>query len=475
MRKKVGFFAILMFIGSLLLAIPNVQAAPKDLKPASEVPIKKVHDEANNLLKPLKTDPFLRIGLWTGQANVLLSSDGEFDILDGQTGEFLAHHLPKQSITVSIRNGQLTLNSQPVDAKKLKIVSTEEEEFLEDYALEVNKRQYRGSIEIFKSLGRSGLTVVNIVSVEQYLGGVLPKEISPDWNLEAVKAQAVAARTYALANQGKHRSEGFDLCSTTDCQVYGGKTSEKLRSNQAIAKTKGFVLSYQGKLITAYFHSSAGGYTENSENVWGTTVPYLRAVPDYDQSSPHFHWQKIITAQDLNWALKRAGYHVGQVESIQLSPLTVQPVDTFDRGPSGRVKTIKIIGTQGRAVLTGNTFRQLFNLNSTLFDVKVMAPNSHTLDVDITDTYGDFERKKVEMKLPDWTERKGPLDNENIRRLNGMFGEYLVINGLGWGHGLGLSQWGSKAMADQAPPSSIDYYKKILAHYYPGTQLAKYY
>ena len=142
---------------------------------------------------------------------------------------------------------------------------------------------YRGDLELMKSPGRWGITVVNVLSVEQYLYGVVGKEMSPSWSEEALKAQAVAARTYAIAHKRRFSQRGFDLTDDTSSQVYAGVGGESPTVIKAVNATKGEILTYQGKPIDAFFFSTAGGWTENSENVWGTYIPYLRGVSDTRQ------------------------------------------------------------------------------------------------------------------------------------------------------------------------------------------------
>jgi stage II sporulation protein D len=206
--------------------------------------------------------------------------------------------------------------------------------------------------------------------------------------------------------------------------------------------------TYQGTVITAFFHASSGGYTENSENVWGTQLPYLRGVRDFDQESPRFVWERRISIAKLTEMLRINGSAVGEVTRIELSPLTQQPVKSVDRGISGRVKTIKIMGTAGQVQLSGPQFCSLLGLPSSLFDVSVVRGEAVPA----------FAGKSVGRRFVQDSSR-----------------DILLLSGRGSGHGIGLSQWGAKAMAEKAPAGSNQYYKEILAYYYPGATIQRWY
>ncbi len=317
------------------------------------------------------------------------------------------------------------------------------------------------------------MTVVNTLPIEEYLYGIIAKEISPNWSLEAVKAQAVAARTYALYNRNKHKDDGYDVCATTDCQVYGGRESEVPRTIKAVDSTVGQVILYQGKLIPAYFHSSSGGFTENSENVWGTYLPYLRGVVDYDQKSPQYNWEKQLTPSEIEEALSKAGYNIGTLKAIGISPLTTQSINIIDRGVSGRVKIIRFIGTNGSIQLSGEKLRKILSLKSTLFDVHIILPVQKSIEFEITDKVGNQGSKKIEINLPPTSEKGFVTDRKDIHRISGRPNEIVSISGYGWGHGIGLSQWGAKAMAEKGPQDDPTYFKEILKHYYQGVEIKK--
>ncbi|SDP73163.1 SpoIID/LytB domain-containing protein [Selenomonas ruminantium] len=280
-----------------------------------------------------------------------------------------------------------------------------------------DNKSYRGALRLVPRKG--GLHLINRVTAEEYLQGVVPEEMPAEWNAEAVKAQAVAARTYALRQRKRHGKEGFDVCASTHCQQYGGVAVERAAANQAIKTTQGMVLQSNGALVDALFHTDSGGMTENSEDVWGSRIDCLRAAKELRTET--YPWEKNITAVQLSGLLAKRGKNIGELKKIELSPIRIGKASQ-DRTVSGRVKAVTFVGKSGRASMTGNDLRSMLGLKSTLFSMTL---------------------------------------NRNV----------VFIKGYGWGHGLGMSQHGAKAYAD----SEHWDYKKILQHYYQGAELKKLY
>ena len=302
------------------------------------------------------------------------------------------------------------------DAAVLEL-TVEDERNLAKLISTYDNKSYRGALRLVPRKNR--LDVINRVTVEEYLQGVVPEEMPPEWNAEAVKAQAVAARTYALHQRKRHGKEGFDVCATTHCQQYGGVAAERTAANQAVKATAGEVLQSQGALVDALFHTDSGGMTENSEDVWGSRIDCLRAAKELRMET--YPWEKNVTAQQLGELLAKRGKNIGEIKKIELSPIRIGKAGK-DRTISGRVKSVTFVGKHGRASMTGNDLRSMLGLKSTLFS---MSLNRHV----------------------------------------------VFIKGYGWGHGLGMSQYGAKAYAD----SEHWDYKKILQHYYHGVELKKLY
>ena len=296
-------------------------------------------------------------------------------------------------------------------------LTVEDERNLSKLVSTYDNKSYRGALRLLPHKG--SLQLINRITAEEYLQGVVPEEMPAEWNPEAVKAQAVAARTYALRQRKRHAKEGFDVCATTHCQQYGGVAVERAAANQAVKATSGEVLESHGALVDALFHTDSGGMTENSEDVWGSRIDCLRAAKEVRTET--YPWEKNITVEKFSELLAKRGKNIGTLKKIELSPIKIGKASK-DRTVSGRVKQVTFVGKNGKASITGNDLRSMLGLKSTLF---------------------------------------GMTMNRNV----------LFIKGYGWGHGLGMSQHGAKAYAD----SEHYDYKKILQHYYQGAELKKLY
>jgi stage II sporulation protein D len=217
------------------------------------------------------------------------------------------------------------------------------------------KHQYRGTVQVDVVSGK--LRAINIVGLEQYLYGVVPSEMPYTWLPEALKAQAVVARSYALATR---RTGAFDLYPDTRSQVYLGIEHEKPSTNAAVDATAGKVVLYQGQVAKTFFFSTSGGRTASAEDVWGESVPYLVSVPDpYDTISPYHNWGPFAyTGTTLARALKLKG-----------RVTDVQP----ELNSSGRVKTLNVVTTKGPIVIQGTDLRKRMGMRSTWFTVGVLS------------------------------------------------------------------------------------------------------
>lgn len=354
--------------------------------------------------------PEIMIGLSQSVSEVrLAATNGGLHVYEDPDKEPVLEISQEKELDIRILQDQLLLNGQTIKADRL-IIQPDTTGFIM-----VNGAPYRGYITLLK---KNGLTVINNIQVEDYLYGVVPKEMPSNWPAEALCAQSVAARTFALKNRKRHSEEGFDLCNTSHCQVYEGMSAEMRTTTEAVNNTRGEVLFYKGAIIDALFHTDSGGMTESSENVWGSSVPYLRAVTETQmQTQP---WNRSISMASFVQKIEADGKILGTLREIRLSPLLIGK-GSEDRTPSGRVRSMEFIGSKGRVILSGNDLRSMFSLPSTLFHVR----------------YGNSE---------------------------------IIFNGYGSGHGLGLSQWGAKTLADQRKN-----YKDILFHYYTGVTLEKLY
>ncbi len=276
--------------------------------------------------------------------------------------------------------------------------------------ISLGKRQYRGRIECRRQ-SRNDLLIINELPIDEYLYGVLKHEVSPGWPREALKAQAIVARTFALSKAKERTNEDYHLTNTVLSQVYAGFLSEDPVLTEVINETRGMVLTYMGQAISAYYHATCGGYTENPKYVWGKSLPYLQVKRcSYCKSSPHFCWKEKLGLRRMAQAFQRNGYKFNQI--IDLKPL--------GKSPSGRVEKIIIIHNKGRTVVKGNDFRLILG-------PKIIRSTN-------------FKMKKID--------------------------EAIEFEGKGWGHGVGLCQWGARGMALKGYK-----YDRILKFYYPGTKI----
>lgn len=221
----------------------------------------------------------IKIGLQTGVISAKVGASTEAQILDARNNkvlytmdkmrsyEFKAY---KNLIALKYNNDYYNLKTN-----QIAIIPTSPTGFVN-----AKNRWYRGELRIINLNGK--LNVINKLNIEDYIRGVVPCEMPSSWNYEAHKAQAIAARSYALANLGKRGSQGYDLKDTPEDQAYGGATSEKLNTNRAVKDSEGIVIIYDLKIIPAYYSASAGGHTKNASEVWTRDLPYIKSVPSYD-------------------------------------------------------------------------------------------------------------------------------------------------------------------------------------------------
>jgi len=271
--------------------------------------------------------------------------------------------------------------------------------------VDLEGQAYRGYLEVARANG--ALAVVNVVDLEEYLFGVLKDEIPPGWPGEAAKAMAITARTYAVYQMQQNPGALFHLRATTASQVYGGATGEDARTSLAVQATRGQILTFGGQPIAAFYHSCSGGATEDALDVFGPNFDTVIGVKDdFSLNCPYAFWVERLTAQQLEQAFQRIGYAVGRVVRI----------DDLLRSRTGRILRLAVYHTRGSLTLDGRRLREILGndvIRSTDFEVRAD-------------------------------------------------GSGFTFVGRGWGHGVGLSQWGAKEMADLGRQ-----HWEILKFYYP--------
>ena len=277
--------------------------------------------------------------------------------------------------------------------------------------IRLNGREYVGRLDVLKS-SEAGVAVVNDLPLEEYLVGVLRAESNERWPQEALRAQAIASRTYAAYHRRLNAAKPYHIVASTTHQQFAGRVPATSPLRTAVQETAGQVLRWDGELFPAFYHTNSGGYTEEPRSVFAArNMPALRAVAcPLASGSPHFQWTLDVRLDDLADLLKRGNVGVGAVRTIEVT----------ERTPSLRATVVTVRGTAGTQRLRGNDFRRVVGydtLKSTLFAVAIDGDVAH-------------------------------------------------FAGRGYGHGVGLCQWGAKGMAEQGASAA-----QILAFYYPGTVL----
>ncbi|MCL1842349.1 MAG: SpoIID/LytB domain-containing protein [Defluviitaleaceae bacterium] len=337
--------------------------------------------------------------------------------------------------------------------------------------VQLGSYRYRGIIEFIPTGGQ--ISAVNILSIEEYLFGVLPSEMAPHFHPEALKAQAVAARTYTFnqIRQGAHT--GFDICDRTCCQVYRGAASEDERTNAATLGTYGLMLFYDGQTILATYFSSSGGATENSEDVWWEARPYLRSVNEIVEHNPMV-WERSFTWAQLTSAASAAGANIGTVNGVSVSRL----------GASGRALELTLHGANGTWVVPRSVgVRGFFSsiggtLPSRNFTIQGATPSTPAINV--SNGWQNFNAPLNTFQALDAngaisTVQMGYIfDGHTTRRINSTpsiasGGTGITLHGRGWGHGVGMSQMGAEGMAREG-----FLFREILLHYYTGVEIRWY-
>ena len=349
----------------------------------------------------------------------------------------------------------------------------------------LGRRRYRGLVRVLPDGDR--LQAVNLLGLEHYLASVVGSEMPASWPAEALRAQAVAARTYALA-QLKPEAP-FDLRSTVASQVYRGTEAETDSTRSAVAATRSLVLSHGGSLIDAVFHSSSGGSTENSGEMWNRQLPYLVSVPDRDKLSPWHQWSVRFEPDQLRRAFQETA-GASRIEVLAASS-------------TGRVRRARVIGPAGSLDLSGSELRQRLGLRSTLVQFRFEPPLAPGPAGGITTATAEANAVASAMSRGGNRAAAGPstaglsaggpppppplpgADGQGDRStaaaldptIAGQLRQEplaaplpaLEVVGRGFGHGVGMSQWGAYGLALQGVS-----YVQILRHYYRGAELVAY-
>ncbi len=363
-----------------------------------------------------------------------LTGTGGLKVVDQSSGEVIGTSSPGQTWKMQAKGAWIDVSAPGGAAQGLYTGPIQVSPTAREGRIKVSDREYRGSMEVSNKNGK--LTVVNMLDVENYLRGVVPPEIGKlkEDRIEALKAQAVAARTYTVSNLGRRKALGFDLYSTVADQVYHGYSAEWAVADRAISETRGVIATYEGKPIAAQYSSTCAGETESIEDAWGgEPVPYLRSVQDryrgsgdFCSHSPVYTWRVEWNKQTLENILAT---RLPGLDSRKRGEFSLRDMDIKQRSPTGRVQLLEIKSNHGTTTLRGDRIRSALRrpvqgqpmLRSTKFDLK-------------------FRQNTV------------------------------VAEGGGYGHGIGMCQMGAIGMAGQGYK-----YDRILKHYYRGIELKRMY
>ena len=365
----------------------------------------RMSDPNPNYLYPTYTEnePDIKVRIAVNKTESRIFIEGTFEIRTYYTEDILGSGRGGLRGKIELDRSHFLIREQPFKLTRLRILSPN--------PIIINGTPYSNEIHLIRR--DNGFDIINKVKLEQYLAGVLGSEMPITWPDDALKAQAIAARTYALYNMKINQSNDYHVESTTASQVFGGK-STNIRANRIIDITTGMIMVYDWKLFPAYFHSSSGGHTADASAVFKNYLPPLQGRKDGD--SPKKPWSITLHNADLAKVLKntRPNKRVGHILDLKIR----------SRTPSGRAQEIEIVHSRGSELYESNAFRLAIGagkMKSTLCTIK--------------NTRGGY-----------------------------------VLRGNGFGHGVGMSQWGTLTKAKK----QIDY-RDILRYYYPGIEFIKVY
>ncbi len=356
-----------------------------------------------------KAEPFtVRVRLMKDSRGFDVSVKGKCAVQDIGTEEALEETIamPEGTKVLPEKAGIKIGKKLLVGAERVRLSPLQEE------CVGVNGKLYRGQIDLVKIA--EGLDVINRVELEDYLKGVIPKEMHQFWPFAVIEAQSIASRSFAVYQALRRKSKEYDLAADTFSQVYGGRSAEKWRTSRAVQATRGKVLVYEGKVFPAYFHSTCGGHTQDALRLWGIDLEPLKGVRcPWCRWSPYYRWRKRLSAKTILNALKKRGYaHIRRIDDVREGA----------RDASGRLEYVRIRSGKDWFDMSSEDFRSAVG--------------------------------------------KSVLKSSNFRIKKYPF--FYLFNGHGWGHGVGMCQWGAFGLSLKGRNAA-----KILEYYYPGTKVEK--
>ena len=349
------------------------------------------------------SQPEVRVAIAQDVGSLGIRISGAYEVVDPADQKVLSRGRSLK-VTATVSQTAILLGKEAFNQRSVLIKTG-------DSMILVDDRAFAGGIQLSRK-DNGKLLVVNRIGLEDYVRGILYHEVSHYWPMEVLKAQAIVCRTYAVYQIQENRRKEYDVTSDTYSQVYGGRTSERYRTTKAVDQTRGQVLMYQDRVLPAYFHAVCGGRTEDASVLWNTELPPLRGVAcPYCKEAPHYQWHAVLSLSEIAEKLQAAGYpayaHIKDIRMLQ-------------RDPSGRLVNLKIITDTKETQIPTKDFRNAVGSNV--------------------------------IRSANFTVRLADQD--------------AVFEGFGWGHGVGMCQWGAYFMAKQGST-----YRQILLFYYPKTDV----
>lgn len=351
----------------------------------------------------------VRVAILNDVNDVLISVRGGFTVVNEKTQEEILAGRTLNRTSIRIEDKNILWGRTQTNAAHVSVTLSKDMSILIGNKL----KRFRGRVDFIVD-EKNQLMLVNHIDIERYIKGVLYHETSHKWPMEALKTQAVAARTYALYRKKVTRDQPFDVTSNIYSQVYGGRSAERYRTNLAVERTEGEILMYAGEILPTYFSSNCAGHTEDVRNLWKHDLIPLRGVKcPYCANAPLNQWKRNFQLSDVQKKLNAGGKKIGAIKAIEIE----------EKNQSGRITTLKIIQRDGNVTrISGKDFRQL------------VGPN-------------DLKSNKYDITMQ---------------------GYFFDVHGQGWGHGVGMCQWGAFHMAKKRFK-----YDDILAFYYPQSEIKK--
>ncbi len=406
----------------------------------------------------------VKIGLFyssTAKSQINLSSDQSFEVGYMDSNKFIHQYtFSEPNLTLAYgTSGQVIVNGVGTSVTNSSFALRPV-----NGIVSVNGSKYRGGIELIPT-SSGNFTVINFVNINDYIAGVVGKEMSPSWHIEALKSQAVCARSYTITTWKKHSSNGFNLCGTQHCQAYLGMSGETESTIRAASETRDQIVMYGQSVAETLYSSSSGGASAYSKNVWGSDVPYLTAVKDPYEAyvdNPKAHWEVTLSKSNIKNTLAKSSVDIGEITDMK-----VTGADEF-----GRTYEVTIYGTKDKYVLKNDRTRTFFGLNSQMYSILPKGGDAVAQPLSILSSAGQSSVSYFSIKGSKTAGSASDgfyIKSSNSTKLYAPASvnpDSWLISGSGWGHGLGMSQYGAKGMAEQGFG-----YKDILMFYFPGTYL----